>query len=196
MRIEQCVNYVTSLGPGKRLCIWVNGCSRRCRGCMSSHLQAVDPSVEVCIEEYLAEFNLLRIDGVTISGGEPFEQTAELVHLLTYCRQNGIRDILVYTGFTLEELLKRKDPDTEKALSLISVLVDGPYVEEKNFGTDNIKGSANQRVILLDKTLEKTYHNYMGDERAMQEFLLGSVLLGVGIPPDGYIEAFNSRKKA
>lgn len=194
MRIERAVNYVETLGPGKRLCIWVNGCSRGCPGCMSSRLQQVDPSVEVNVEDYLEDFNFHSIDGVTVSGGEPFEQTPELVRLLTYCRYRGLHDILVYTGFTLEELKQRKDEDTEKALSMISVLVDGPYVASLNHGCGNMMGSTNQRVIILDESLTAVYQEYVSETRDMQEFVLGNVLLGVGIPQDGYIDDFLNRK--
>ena len=161
---------------------------------MSARLQPVDPTVDVNIEEYFQDFNLQTIDGVTVSGGEPFEQTSELVHLLSHCRARGVQDILVYTGFTLEELKARHDPDTEQALSMISVLIDGPYVEEKNDGSGNLKGSTNQRVIILDDSVGDVYRAYAGSERSMQEFILGNVLLGVGIPPDGYIEQFKNRK--
>lgn len=194
MRIERAVNYVKTLGPGSRLCIWVNGCSRNCPGCMSSRLQKADSSVEVGIEEYLEEFNFQAIDGVTVSGGEPFEQTKELVRLLAYCRHRGAQDILVYTGFTLEELKRRMDEDTERALSLVSVLIDGPYISSLNHGSGNLMGSTNQRVIFFDETLRKKYADYSSETREMQEFVLGNVLLGIGIPQNGYIEEFKNRK--
>ena len=134
MRIERVVNYITTLGPGSRLCIWVNGCSRKCVGCVSPNLQNVDESTEVDIYECLYAYNLELIDGVTISGGEPFEQAEELYRLVRYIRRRGIRDILVYTGYTYDQLKDMQSAAVDGVLEAISVLIDGPYVEELDFG--------------------------------------------------------------
>lgn len=191
MRIERAVNYITALGPGKRLCVWVNGCSRGCKGCVSERLQKVDESTEVEIEEYFFGYNLTAIDGVTVSGGEPFEQTEELKRLLAYFRRKGIKDILVYTGYTLKELTARKDEATNAALKNISVLVDGRYIEALNFGTDNLKGSENQTVHYLDESVKERYEAYRKETRTMQEMQLANVQLAVGIPDPEYIKKFN-----
>ena len=190
MRIERAVNYVTSLGPGKRLCIWVNGCPRRCEGCVSARLQSVDEETEADVYEYFLPYNLQAIDGVTISGGEPFMQADELLKLVEYFRHRGILDILVYTGYTYEELLAMQDPTVNEVLEKISVLIDGPYVKALDFGRSNIKGSENQKIHYLDERVKAFYENYITEERNVREFLLGNVLLGVGIPTEEYIKNF------
>jgi len=194
MRIERAVNYVETLGPGKRLCVWVNGCSRRCVGCVSARLQRIDESTEVQIEEYFLGYNLQQTDGVTVSGGEPFEQIDELYKLVRYFRRRGVRDILVYTGFTLQELREMNSEKIEGILNNISVLIDGPYIEKLDGGAGNLKGSDNQQIYYLDETLREKYEKYLSQERKMQEIEMANVLLGVGIPDREYIEQFNENK--
>lgn len=195
MRIERAVNYITALGPGKRLCVWVNGCSRGCKGCVSKRLQAVDESTEADIETYFFGYNLEAIDGVTISGGEPFEQSKELNKLVKYFKRRGIKDILVYTGFTIEGLRKAKNADVAEILENISVLIDGEYVEELDSGKGNLKGSDNQRILYLDESVKEKYEAYLHAERGMQEMTLGNTMLAVGIPDRAYIEKFNDHSK-
>jgi len=194
MQIERAVLGIRSLGPGTRLGVWVNGCKRRCEGCVSQRLQAFEPRNEVDIEEYFDEFDLSLTDGVTVSGGEPFEQAEELCRLLDYLRRRGVRDILVYTGYTLEELRGRGDPATDGALERIDVLIDGPYVRELDNGHGNLKGSENQRVIFLNEDVCGAYKQYYRDEREMQEFYFGNTLLSVGIPDEEYIKRFERKE--
>lgn len=192
MRIERAVNYVTALGPGKRLCIWVNGCSRACPGCVSPRLQQADPETEVEIAQYFAEYRLDRIDGVTVSGGEPFEQAEELAVLVRYLRERGVRDILVYSGYTLDELIAQKSAAVEEVLRGISVLIDGPYIRELDTQCGNLAGSSNQKIHYLDESVKPRYEAYASEVRAVQEMTLGNTLLGVGIPDAAYIEKFKN----
>ena len=193
MRIERAVNYVTTLGPGRRLCIWVNGCPRKCEGCVSQRLQLVDEGTENDIYEYFFAYNMESIDGVTVSGGEPFMQADELLKLVEYLKRRGVSDILVYTGYTYEELLHMNNPSVNGVLEKISVLIDGPYVKALDFGKSNIKGSENQKIYYLDESVREIYENYITDERSVEEFILGNVLLGVGIPYEEYISEFTKK---
>ena len=190
MRIERAVNYVTALGPGKRLCVWVNGCSRRCPGCVSPRLQQVDEETEVEITSYFSDYRLDAIDGVTISGGEPFEQAQELVKLVHYFQKRGVRDILVYSGYTMEELIAQKSKAVDEVLQNISVLIDGPYIRELDTQSGNLMGSSNQQIRYLDESVRPRYEAYAAQARKMQEMILGNTLLAVGIPDAAYIENF------
>lgn len=190
MQIERAILGVTTLGPGSRLAIWVNGCDRHCKGCVSVRLQAKRPENETDEREFLKGFDLSRADGVTVSGGEPFDQPQGLLRAVSYLKEAGIDDILVYTGYTYEELKARRDPATDAVLKQIAVLIDGPYVSLLDRGRGNLKGSANQRVIVLNKEFSARYAAYECDRRTMQEFRAGNVLIGVGIPDRAYIERF------
>lgn len=190
MRIERALADIYTLGPGNRLGIWVNGCHRNCPGCVSKRLQKIDNEVDFVIEEYFKDYNFGRFDGVTISGGEPFDQIDELDHLVKFLKEMGINDILVYTGYLLNDLIMMNNPIVISILSNISVLIDGPYIESLNDDTNNIKGSSNQEIYYLKKEYKEIYQKYIHKERMMQEMQYGNTLIGVGIPTKEYIRKF------
>lgn len=188
MRIERTLPFVTTLGPGKRLVIWTNGCPRKCVGCVSERLQVINEAKEVDVDSYFLDYDLSVYDGVTISGGDPFMQEEELYKLLTLFKKRGVKDILIYTGYLLEEI--KEDKAKSKCLPYIDVLIDGPYVDSLNDDTDNIKGSSNQRIFFFNEELKDKYLAYMKSERKMEEFRYGNYLVGVGIPTRKYIKDF------
>lgn len=193
MQIERVIVGVKTLGPGNRLAIWVNGCHRRCLGCVSPRLRRFRPDRERDIKELLGALDLNGVDGVTVSGGEPFEQPEGIVEIAEFCRSRGIDDILVYSGYTLEQLRDRRDPATDGALAAISVLIDGEYVAALDDGEDNLAGSRNQRTIFLDESVRPTYEKYRKKERKMQEFRSYDKVIAVGIPDAEFIRSFKSQ---
>ena len=123
MQIERVIVGVKTLGPGNRLAIWVNGCHRRCPGCVSPRLRRFRVDHERDVKQLLGMLDLSGVDGVTVSGGEPFEQPDGIVEIAEFCKGRGIDDILVYSGYTLEQLRARRDKSTDDALAAISVLI-------------------------------------------------------------------------
>lgn len=154
---------VRTLGPGERIGIWFCGCSHGCPGCSNPELWRREERFRVTREQLLqlvrsiAENN--PVDGFTLTGGDPMEQPEELAELLPELRRIS-GDILVYTGYTLEELHSMNSPAVESALRSISVLIDGEYVQERNFGLP-LRGSDNQRIICLDGGLHGKYEEYL-----------------------------------
>ncbi len=136
---------VTTLGPGRRLGIWVQGCSIRCPGCISSDTWAKRaPDVEV--DELLDRVRpwLDECDGITISGGEPFEQPEAVDQLLQAIRRLSGANVLVYSGLPLEELASC---DAVKQ-GLVDCLISEPF--EVSMGqTKYLRGSDNQRMTCL-----------------------------------------------
>lgn len=136
---------VTTLGPGRRLGIWFQGCSIRCAGCISAdtwgagHRRIALPQLLADIQPWLKE-----AEGITISGGEPFEQFDALLHLLRELRQRSRADILVYSGYSLEHL----EPRLREADGLIDALISDPYQQQHN-QSKALRGSDNQRLSLL-----------------------------------------------
>lgn len=175
MRVRYVCYPIRALGPGERLGIWVSGCARRCPGCMSPELQTSLPTDEIPVEDLLGAVRSRRerYDGVTVSGGEPFDQPEELAALLA-----GLRDVvdhvLVYTGYRVEEL--RADPVRSAALELVDVLIDGAYERELDDGR-GLRGSSNQRVIRLTPD----DFDYEGAERVTQSFVFGDSVLLAGL---------------
>ena len=142
---------MTSLGPGQRVGIWFQGCSIGCAGCVSRDTWVSDEQHDTTVAEVLQAVEELTDgspDGVTISGGEPFEQPEALLELLQAIRSwpvsvNRTADVLVYSGMPLEVLEERYSA----IVALVDVLITDPYVAA-NSSDDGLRGSANQRVTI------------------------------------------------
>jgi anaerobic ribonucleoside-triphosphate reductase activating protein len=136
---------ITALGPGRRIGIWLQGCSIRCPGCMSLDTWA-PARTTISVAEVLERIStwLIEADGVTISGGEPFDQPEALLTLLSGLRAKQCRSILVYSGYPLDRLMATQ-PD---ALASIDVLISEPYLAEHT-APALLRGSSNQRVTCL-----------------------------------------------
>lgn len=175
---------VYSLGPGTRVGVWFQGCTLRCPGCVTPESWSFDPktSVPVCgIIDRLRDFLATPPypDGLTISGGEPFDQPDALLGLLRGARELGVSDVLAYSGYRAEALLGTYP---ELAL-LLSALVDGPF--ELGNRTDSVwKGSENQRLTLLKDEFSERYAAWVRTpKRKMQLIGMdGSRKLLIGIP--------------
>lgn len=184
MNVARIMYPVQVLGPGKRVGIWVAGCSRGCKGCSNPELWEQKPEYEISVD-HLASLveNLAHdhtIDGFTISGGEPLNQPEEL-SALVQCLISISSDILVYTGYQIEELKNKQDQSINSVLSKIAVLIDGEYVEELNDGTF-MRGSSNQRVHLLSVDHKEKYQNYFSDgHNQIQNFTTSDGVVSVGI---------------
>jgi len=136
---------VTTLGPGQRLGIWFQGCSIRCSGCISADTWGPGRTVVdvTSLLEQVAPW-LDQADGITISGGEPFDQFDALLQMLVGLRQRTAADILVYSGHPLEKL----QPMLDQARDLIDALISDPYLEQADQSLA-LRGSDNQRLTLL-----------------------------------------------
>ena len=192
MQIGKMLFPVTSLGPGRRVGIWTTGCFRDCPGCINPDLQMSDPTKNMSIDEIAEQISRFDYDGVTISGGEPFMQTEDLASLIRRITERGVHDILVYSGYTLDELEKRCDKDTEYILANISVLVDGPFI--KDLQCDNrLKGSSNQNIWILKEKYGNTYKKYLEDKKTIDVFYVNNEIHFIGIPSRNYQEEYRIR---
>lgn len=135
-------------GPGVRAVLWLQGCSLGCPGCYNpaTHESATgelrEPSAVVAELAGLAD----AIEGVSISGGEPFEQPEALLELVREIRAATSLSVLVFSGFTLEEL--RSQPLAPAVLEHVDVLIDGRYQAPQRLAR-GLRGSHNQRIQLL-----------------------------------------------
>jgi Organic radical activating enzymes len=121
------------------------------------------------------------IDGVTVSGGDPLEQPDELIDLLAGLKP-FINDILVFTGFTLEEAERRLNNDQISAIkNTVSLLVDGRF-EEENRDNNPLRGSANQKIHFFDPSVRLLYEEYFSVPHKVETRLIGHELLFIGIP--------------
>lgn len=160
MNIARILYPVRVLGPGNRIGIWICGCNRACPGCSNPELWSERPEYEISIDQLMKLINTIKksnsIDGFTITGGEPMNQSKDLSVLVD--RLSDIsEDILVYSGYRLDEL-KNRDNETQSILDKIAVLIDGEYIEEKNNGS-RLRGSSNQEIHILNSRFSSIYQD-------------------------------------
>lgn len=144
---------VRTLGPGLRYVIWVQGCPLACRGCLVPNSHSADDGAVVSLatlsHEILSDPD---IEGVTLSGGEPFSQAAALASLISDVRSKRDLGVIVYTGYQQRELIKEilfnPDGGWARLYSQIDLLIDGRFVESLNDDRP-LRGSSNQEVIPL-----------------------------------------------
>lgn len=141
-------------GPGLRYSIFVQGCSHHCPGCHNFESQDKEGGYVSSIDELLDEIEANQIiQGVTLSGGEPLEQS-EACYALARALKMRQCNIWLYTGYLFEDILKEKPDKTAlDLLKLCDVVVDGPFVEKLHSHELQWRGSANQRVIDVQKSL-------------------------------------------
>ena len=157
LQVHRMLPRVITLGPGLRLALWVQGCFRRCPGCITPDSRPLDGGRQQTVSEIAAAF--LREpghEGITISGGEPFLQAGALCRLIDLIREQRDCGVIVYTGYTLEELEAKAENESAvgELLGMIDILVDGRYEEKLRNLTLVYCGSENQRVIDMNKTRE------------------------------------------
>lgn len=144
-------------GEGIRSVIWFQGCSHNCPGCHNPETHDFNAGEIVSLEEMKEKIDELEFQaGVTFSGGDPMMQVEALTELASYVHEKGM-NVWVYTGFTFEELmtLAEKNDNYRKALEEIDVLVDGRFVLELRSFDAQFRGSSNQRILDVKKSLEQ-----------------------------------------
>ncbi len=195
MRIARILYPVTVLGPGKRIAIWVAGCGKRCKGCANPELWNGGDFPHMDMADLKKTMDGLyekveeRVDGITLSGGEPFLQSGELLELVRYLKyEKKTEDILVFSGGSIEKL--QKDDKSAAVLQEIAVLVDGEYIEEQNQG-EVLRGSTNQRINILNQAFKEKYQKYLVENEGthlVENFKVGDGVVLVGIHKKDFAE--------
>ena len=144
-------------GEGVRSVIWFQGCGHNCPFCHNPETHDFKAGYEVSINKLKKEIAKLEFqNGVTFSGGDPFYQIDALTEL-TKCVHDNNMNVWCYTGFTFEELIKmsKENPKYLEALNNIDVLVDGKFINELKSFDIAFRGSKNQRILDVKKSLEQ-----------------------------------------
>ncbi|MDR3482222.1 MAG: 4Fe-4S single cluster domain-containing protein [Burkholderiaceae bacterium] len=188
---------VTVLGPGRRIGIWLQGCGIGCKGCVSQDTWARDAGREMTVAQLLIwcrEVGGGALDGVTISGGEPFDQPQALAALLDGLirwRADSAADfdILCYSGYPLARLQKAH----EKLLRKLDALIPEPYIDNQPL-THLWRGSANQPLLPLSVRGRDRYAAFVAAvadpaAKRMQAAVDGERIWYVGIPARGDMAA-------
>lgn len=143
-------------GPGIRFTIFTQGCAHHCFNCHNPETWAFDKGKDVDIDELISKIKRNPLlQGITLSGGDPLYQVNACLELVKKVKElNSDLDIIIYTGFTFEELANnfKKNNDLLLLLKLSDILIDGKYEDSLRDLTLKFRGSSNQRVINLKKT--------------------------------------------
>lgn len=152
MNYGQIRQYDIANGPGIRTSIFVTGCSLNCKNCFNKDYQNSNygtPWTEKEDELIISYLSDPNVTGLTILGGEPFENAQGLISLLKKIKTN--KSIWIYSGYTYDYLIKHED--TLELLKLVDVLVDGPFIENMKDLNLYFRGSRNQRIIDVKESL-------------------------------------------
>lgn len=191
MYVARLLYPVKVLGPGRRIGIWFDGCTHFCNGCSNPELWEIQDKYRVSIENIVKLIETItekhKVDGFTITGGDPFEQADELEKLIEYLSKIST-DIIVYSGYDYV-FLKEKYPSI---LEKIAVLIDGIYIKEKNKNCF-MRGSSNQNIIVLNSDYKCMYDEYLiNGENEIQNFTSSDGVISVGIHRSGYEDELNN----
>lgn len=191
---------VTVLGPGKRIGIWLQGCRIQCKGCVSQDTWTSDAGHEMTVARLMRwcrDAAKDGVEGITISGGEPFDQPEALNALLDaihfWREEAGITmDILCYSGYPLTTLQKKH----RKLLSKIDALIPEPYIDAQPPELA-WRGSANQPLVLLTPLAQQKYAAWQdspleNQEKRIQTMTDGKHIWYIGIPARGDMQALES----
>lgn len=173
---------VHTLGPGTRYGLWVSGCHRRCPGCISKAAWDKKAGKAVLLPALVWEILHAEVDGITVSGGEPFLQAELLAELLREVHNRRPElSVIVYTGYTLVQLQKK--PEAAALLQETDLLIDGEYKQELDDGK-SLRGSSNQQIIARTKKGEKFRPYYGVEGREHETVLHAGIRQDIGIPQE------------
>lgn len=152
MQIAQLVTATCAEGPGRRWAIWFQGCPLRCPGCCNPEMLSFTGGEPHALADLRQSMQLARdtesVEGITLLGGEPFAHVVDACALATAARELNL-SVMIFSGFTLEELRARQSSDVDRLLELTDILVDGPYLREQPDTSRRWIGSTNQRIHFL-----------------------------------------------
>jgi len=153
------------LGPFFRFVLWVQGCERKCPGCIAENMQDPAGGKSVKISE-LAEITAAgtETEGITVSGGEPFYQAdriCELIELIHKKRPDF--GVIIYTGYSYSELESSDEKAVKKLLGMTDILIDGAYVEALD-DNKGLRGSSNQNVFFLTDRYDACRDMYLNPQ--------------------------------
>ncbi len=190
LRVAQMIDDTEAEGPGRRFALWVQGCSLRCAGCCNPEMFSADKGgalhdVAALVERVLAVADL---EGISVLGGEPFEQPEALVVLCRALREAG-RSVMIYSGFTLAELRGKQSPHVDALLGQVDLLVDGRFEQTKPESTRRWIGSTNQTLHFLSPRYSKDDPRFTTPNTVELRFVNGQLTI------NGWPQAANAFRR-
>lgn len=158
LKLYMKISSTEVLGPGKRFAVWVQGCSRHCKGCIAPDTWNIEDGVESSVDELANEIiSTPNIEGITISGGEPFLQQEPLCELIRIVHNQKDLGVIIYTGYSHKEIANTK------LASMADIIIDGEYIQEQNDDM-SLRGSSNQSVICITDRYSSIIGEYYGKQ--------------------------------
>jgi len=144
-------------GPGLRIVLWAQGCFHNCNECHNPKTHNINGGNLYDVEDIVSKIKLSNIQkGITISGGEPFLQAEPFAYIASEAIANNM-DVWVFTGYKFEELINKNNKNYHKRMKFIKnidIIVDGKFEIDKRDINLKFRGSSNQRIIDVKKTLQ------------------------------------------
>lgn len=156
LRIADTIQDSIVDGPGFRFVVFTQGCLRHCPECHNPHTWDPAGGSEVTVDSLYKTLSSNPLtDGLTLSGGEPYLQAAACAELARRAKDGGF-NVWCYSGYTFEEIIEtgKTDPGFKALIEATDVLIDGMFLIEEKSLTLKWRGSQNQRVIDVKKSLE------------------------------------------
>lgn len=177
-----------SNGPGWRAAVWVQGCTIRCVGCFNPQTHAHEAR-QLWHPERLAERLVdASVEGISILGGEPFEQAAACARLATRARALGA-SVVTYSGYTWPWLRRSPLPEIQALVAASDVLIAGPFVASRQGDGIGWHGSTNQEVVFLTDRYDRGVLDAARELPVIEGWAAGGDVTWSGIPTDGDVSA-------
>ncbi|OON96354.1 MAG: anaerobic ribonucleoside-triphosphate reductase activating protein [Epulopiscium sp. Nele67-Bin005] len=158
MHYAQIRKYDTANGVGIRASLFVSGCTHKCPGCFNEEYKQFNYGIKWTAqieEQFIEHIKNSYVQGITIIGGEPFQQDEDLPALLAHIKEETNTNIWIYSGYTYEEIIKNAHQSL--ILSYCDVLVDGKFIEKYKDIRLSFRGSSNQRLIDVQESIKNNY---------------------------------------
>jgi anaerobic ribonucleoside-triphosphate reductase activating protein len=152
LRVAQIVPRTEAEGPGKRFALWFQGCPLRCPGCCNPEMLPFEGGTALSLAEVVGQLRAAHeqhgLEGITLLGGEPLAHAVAGIALARAAHERGL-NVMIFSGYVLEEARQMPDPAIQELLAETDILVDGPYVRELPETQRRWIGSSNQRIHFL-----------------------------------------------
>ena len=149
LNISSVISCTEVEGPGKRFSLWVQGCLKRCAGCCNPNELEIERNQIVSTKDIMNEINKAvkenNIEGITLLGGEPILQAEGLLWLAIQSKNIGL-SIILFTGYTFDELERENFPYYSELLAHCDIIIEGPFIQTKPDNKRNWVGSTNQVI--------------------------------------------------
>jgi len=177
LQVYHYESLTTVLGKGRRFALWVQGCQKECLNCLVPDSWDLNGGTLIKVDELVEKVK--NVDGVTISGGEPFLQSLALSAFLDALDEK--LDVIIYSGYSYDEIVKNNF--MKELLKRVDILIDGEYIDELNYD-EPLVGSSNQNIyVISDKGQELAEYMLSLKSREVSFKIKNGELFSIGVPP-------------